>query len=81
MYLVWLGLVLVALRWLEIGPVAGWSWWWVLSPLAVALVWFEFLEQPLGRDRRQVETVEFEERRRKRVDEQFREMTRPASRR
>ena len=29
MYLLGLGLVLALLKYLEIGPVAAWSWWWV----------------------------------------------------
>ena len=36
MYLLLLGLVLLGLKYLEVGPVAGWSWWWVLSPFALA---------------------------------------------
>jgi small Trp-rich protein len=40
MYLLGLGLVLIALKYLEIGPVAAWEWWWVLSPLAAAVVWW-----------------------------------------
>ena len=35
MYLLGLGLVLALLKYLEIGPVAAWSWWWVLSPFAI----------------------------------------------
>ncbi len=35
MYTLALGILLVLLKYLEIGPVATWSWWWVLSPFAV----------------------------------------------
>ena len=35
MYALGLGLLLVVLKWLEIGPVAAWSWWWVLAPFGV----------------------------------------------
>ena len=34
MYLLGLSLVLLALKYFEIGPVAAWSWWWVLAPFA-----------------------------------------------
>jgi small Trp-rich protein len=71
MALVWIGGLLVLLRWLELGPVAELSWWWVLSPLGVAIVWFEGLERLFGRDRRQVEQVEYERRRKERVENQF----------
>jgi small Trp-rich protein len=42
MYAVGLGLVLLALKYLEIGPVANWSWWWCLAPFAVAVVWWQW---------------------------------------
>lgn len=35
-----LGLVLIGLKYFEIGAVAAWSWVWVLSPLAMAVVWW-----------------------------------------
>jgi len=40
MYLVVIGLILVLMKWQEYGPVANWSWWWVLSPFAGAAVWW-----------------------------------------
>ena len=40
MYLLGLGLVLALLKYLEIGPVAAWSWWWVLSPFALTAIWW-----------------------------------------
>jgi len=76
MYLLWIGLVFVLLKWLAIGPIAEWSWWWVLAPLGVAALWFEYLEKLFGRDRRKVEAVEFERRRQERVSRQFEEMRR-----
>jgi small Trp-rich protein len=44
MYLLGLGIVLLALKWWEIGPVATWSWWWVLSPLAGAVAWWAWAD-------------------------------------
>ena len=38
MYLLGIGIILLALKYLEIGPVATWSWWVVLSPFALAAV-------------------------------------------
>lgn len=40
MYLLVLGLVLMALKFLAWGPVAQWSWWLVLTPLALTVVWW-----------------------------------------
>ncbi|MBP8018619.1 MAG: TIGR04438 family Trp-rich protein [Hylemonella sp.] len=40
MYLLGLGLVLLALKYLEFGPVATLEWWQVLIPFALAAVWW-----------------------------------------
>jgi small Trp-rich protein len=53
-----IGGVFVLLKWLEVEPIATWSWWWVLAPLMVAFVWFEFLESLFGRDRRSLDQEE-----------------------
>jgi small Trp-rich protein len=71
MILVWGGLVLVLLKWFELGPVALLSWWWVLAPFGLALLWFEVAETLLGRDRRHLARNEWEERRKQRIQERF----------
>ncbi|MGZ5785971.1 MAG: TIGR04438 family Trp-rich protein [Ramlibacter sp.] len=40
MYLLLIGIVLLALKYLEIGPVAMWDWWVVLTPLGLAVLWW-----------------------------------------
>jgi small Trp-rich protein len=50
-----LGLVLLALKYLEIGPVAAWSWWWVLSPFALAVVWWTWADMSGYTKRKAVE--------------------------
>jgi small Trp-rich protein len=40
MYLLLIGIVLLALKYLEIGPVATWDWWVVLTPLGLAVLWW-----------------------------------------
>ena len=40
MYFLLIGLALLAMKFLEIGPVAGWAWWVVLSPFGMAVVWW-----------------------------------------
>ena len=35
MYTLVLGILLILLKYLEVSPVVNWTWWWVLSPLAV----------------------------------------------
>ena len=44
MYLLGIGLVLIVLKFMEIGPVATWDWWWVLSPLALAVAWWAWAD-------------------------------------
>lgn len=44
MYLMVLGLILLVLKYLEIGPVAMWSWWWVLAPFAAAVAWWAWAD-------------------------------------
>ena len=44
MYLLLLGIALLAMKYLEMGPVAEWSWWVVLSPLALAVAWWSWAD-------------------------------------
>lgn len=44
MYFLGLGIALIAMKYLEIGPVAGWSWWWVLTPFALAVAWWAWAD-------------------------------------
>jgi small Trp-rich protein len=39
-----LGIILLALKVLEIGPVAEWSWYMVLAPLGLAVVWWAWAD-------------------------------------
>lgn len=40
MYAVGLGVILMLLKYLDVAPVVNWTWWWVLSPFAVAVAWW-----------------------------------------
>lgn len=71
MILIVAGVLLVVLKLLEVGPVADLAWWWVLSPLLLAFVWFELLEKPLGFDKRKADHLEWEQRRKERVAASF----------
>jgi small Trp-rich protein len=44
MYFLLLGIALLALKYLEIGPVASLSWWLVLSPFAAAVAWWSWAD-------------------------------------
>lgn len=52
MWLIWLGVVLIVLKLLELGPFAAMSWWWIVLVGAIAFVWFEFIERRLGLDKK-----------------------------
>lgn len=44
MYLLIIGIALLAMKYLEIGPVAAWSWWLVLLPFALAVAWWAWAD-------------------------------------
>ena len=44
MYLLGIGIVLLLLKYLEVGPVAGWSWWFVLAPFGLAVLWWAWAD-------------------------------------
>jgi small Trp-rich protein len=44
MYFVGLGLALLLMKYLALGPVANWSWLWVLSPFALAVAWWAWAD-------------------------------------
>jgi len=43
-YFLGLGLVLLALKYFEIGPVAAWSWLLVLLPFGLAVLWWSWAD-------------------------------------
>ena len=44
MLLLGVGIILLALKYLEIGSVATWTWWVVLSPFALAVAWWAWAD-------------------------------------
>ena len=67
MYLLLLGLVLLVLKYLQLDPVAGLNWWWVLSPFALAVIWWSWADQS-GYTTRQA-SKKMDERKARRLDE------------
>jgi small Trp-rich protein len=66
MYLLVLGIILLAMKYLEFGPVAEWSWWVVLSPFALAVVWWTWADHTGYTKRKAVEREN--ERKQARID-------------
>jgi small Trp-rich protein len=52
---VMLGVILLIMKLLEVGPVATWSWLWVLAPFGIAFIWWEAIVPLIGWDKRQAE--------------------------
>ncbi|MEK8045963.1 MAG: hypothetical protein CFE46_07745 [Burkholderiales bacterium PBB6] len=67
MVFVLIGVLLLVLKLLEVGAVATWAWWWVLSPFGVALAWWAWSDASgLTRKREMMRDEERKEARRKR---------------
>ncbi len=67
MYLLLLGLLLLLLKYLQVEPIAGLSWWWVLSPFALAVAWWRWADHS-GYTQRQ-EGRKMDERKARRLEE------------
>ncbi len=52
MWLLYIGLALLLSKLLEFGPLADVSWWWVIVPFMLALIWWEVFERRLGLDKK-----------------------------
>ena len=70
MLFVGLGVLLLLLKLLELGPVAQWGWLWVLMPFGLALLWW-FIADTTGltqkREMRRLDDRK-EQRRKKQLD-------------
>ncbi len=66
MYLLGIGIVLLLLKFLEIGPMAAWDWWVVLVPFALAVAWWAWADAS-GYTRRKAMARE-DQRRQTRID-------------
>jgi small Trp-rich protein len=68
MWLIWLGVVLIVLKVLEISVFAAMSWWWIVLVAVVAFVWFEFIERRLGLDKKKA-FDEYDEAKKRRIEQ------------
>jgi small Trp-rich protein len=44
MYLLGVGLVLLVMKYLEVGPVATWDWWMIAVPFGLAVLWWAWAD-------------------------------------
>ncbi|MBG6076542.1 TIGR04438 family Trp-rich protein [Polaromonas sp. CG_9.11] len=68
MYLLMIGVLGLVLKYLQTEPVAGWSWWLVLSPFALAAVWWAWADASGYTKRKEIEKMDY--RKKKRIDRQ-----------
>lgn len=68
MYFLLIGIATLLMKYLEFGPVAAWSWWVVLSPFAMAVVWWAWADRS-GYTKR-VEMEKMEKRKTDRIERQ-----------
>ena len=62
--------LLSALKYMEVGFMENFSWWWIVGLFGVAFIWFEFIERILGLDKRKAHE-QLEKNRQERVKKQF----------
>lgn len=70
MWFVIVGVLLLAMKVAEFGPVAEWPWWGVLAPFGVAVAWWAWADSTGLTKKREIDKMEAkkEERRRKNME-------------
>lgn len=57
MYLLILGVILMLMKYLEVGFAVNLSWWWVLSPFALAMAWWAWADTTGYTKRREMDKM------------------------
>jgi small Trp-rich protein len=70
MWFVILGVLLLAMKVAEFGPVAAWPWWWVLAPFGAAALWWMYADSSGLNKKREIDKMEAkkQDRRRKAME-------------
>ncbi len=68
MYFLVAGVGLLLLKYLQIGLVAEWPWWWVLSPFALAVLWWPWADASGYTKRKEMEKMD--QKKRDRIEKQ-----------
>ena len=58
MLFVGLGVLLILLKLLGVGPVAAWAWWWVLAPFVGAVLWWAWADASGYTKRREMDKMD-----------------------
>ena len=68
MFLLVIGLILLALKVLELGPVASWSWYVIAAPFLLTVAWWAWAASMGYTQRKEMETMD--KRKQDRIDKQ-----------
>ncbi|MDD0809658.1 TIGR04438 family Trp-rich protein [Curvibacter sp. RS43] len=68
MFFLGVGVVLLLLKYLELGPVAAWNWYLVLAPFGLAALWWVWADHTGYTKRRAMEKMQ--KRKQERIDKQ-----------
>jgi small Trp-rich protein len=52
MFLLGIAVLVLLLKFFEVGPFAQWDWWWVAGIFGLSFLWFEFGERIFGIDKK-----------------------------
>lgn len=64
--------ILAIAKWMGAEFLAPISWWWLLGPLFLVILWFEVFERMLGKDKlREARDSEAEKAKRERINKQL----------
>jgi small Trp-rich protein len=58
MVFVVLGCLLLGMKYFELGPVTSWSWWLVLAPFGLAVLWWWYADASGWTKRREMDRME-----------------------
>ena len=64
--------ILAIAKWMDAELLAGVSWWWLLGPLFLVILWFEVFERMMGMDKRsELSDSDVEKAKRERINKQL----------
>ncbi len=68
MYFLLIGVLGIVLKYLEIGPVAAWDWWVVLTPFGAAVLWWWWADKSGYTEKKVMQKMD--KRKQERIDKQ-----------
>ena len=72
MYFLLAGIAAMLMKYLEVGPLAAWPWWVVLSPFGMAVVWWAWADSSGYTKRKEMDKMD--KRKQDRIDRQREQM-------